>query len=105
MQKSLPSGSSIQVWSSNDCFTVAPSATSRSTSAGRSAASDVEVDGYLRSALELHLLEADLEVRALDDDDRVGLGGQPERGEPRDLRVVIRAEVEVVERGGPEAGK
>jgi hypothetical protein len=44
-------------------------------------------------------------VRAVEEHYRVGLGREPERGQSRDLGVVVGANVEVIESGGPEFGQ
>ena len=66
---------------------------------------DVEVHRRLRPPLEFDLLKADLDVGPVDDDGRVGLWCESERGEPGDLGIVVGPHIEPVQRGGPEAGE
>jgi hypothetical protein len=63
------------------------------------------MDGCLRSWLKVDLLEADLEVRPIDDHAWVGLRRVAERREPGDFLVVIGPDIEVVQHSRPEPGE
>src|SRR5215203_4375746 len=59
----------------------------------------------LRSPLEVDLLETDFDMRAVDDDTRIRLGRVAERRQPGNLFVVVRPDVEAVQRRRPEPSK
>lgn len=62
---------------------------------------DVEMHSSLAARQRHHLLKAHLERRAVEDDARIGLWRSADRGQSGDLCVVVRADLEVIERRCP----
>jgi ABC-type sugar transport system ATPase subunit len=69
------------------------------------ASGDVEMRLALSPRLHPDFLETELEVHAVDDDARIRFGGSADGREAIDLGIVVRADLEAVERGRPEPGK
>jgi hypothetical protein len=87
----VASGSRIHVCASNVSRTDAPRSSSRRTSLTRSSVRTSRWRGFFATGGGVNLLEADLEVRAVDDDERVRLGRVAKSGQSVGLGVVVNA--------------
>ena len=66
---------------------------------------EVQMERRLRSRLEVDLLETELDMRAVDDDTRIRLGRVAERRQPGNLFVVVRPDLEAVQRRRPDPAR